>query len=184
MYFLLTFLISAGIVALNNQVLSRTGVFLSINSISSWKPMFSISSASSRTTYLICSRLIAFLSIRSINRPGVATTICTPLLRSRICKPIEAPPYTATTETPDMYFLKSSISFTICIHNSLVGQTTSACGYFAAASIICSNGRPKAAVLPVPVCARPIKSLVPLSNTGIACSCIAVGFTYPNSFVA
>ena len=126
MYFLLTFRISVGIVALNNQVLSRAGVFFKMNSISSWKPMFSISSASSKTTYLICSRLMAFLSIKSIKRPGVATTICTPLFKSRICNPIDAPPYTATTEMPVMYFLKSSISFTICMHSSLVGQTTKA----------------------------------------------------------
>ena len=177
MYRLLTLRISGGMVALNNQVLSLCGVFFRINSISSWNPMFSISSASSNTTYLICSRLIAFLSIRSINLPGVATTMCTPLFRSRICRPIEAPPYTATTETPVMYFLKSSISFTICRQSSLVGQTTRAWGYRAAASIICNRGKPNAAVFPVPVCARPIKSCVPLSNNGIACSCIAVGFT-------
>ena len=48
------------------------------------------------------------------------------LFKSRICNPIDAPPYTATTEMPDMYFLKSSISFTICMHSSLVGQTTKA----------------------------------------------------------
>ena len=146
--------------------------------------MFSISSASSKTTYLICSKLMALRSIRSINLPGVATTICTPLFRSLICKPMEAPPYTATTEIPVMYFLKSSISFTICMQSSLVGHTTKACGYFAAASIMCNNGNPNAAVFPVPVCAKPIKSFVPLSKTGIACSCIAVGFTYPNSSVA
>ncbi len=145
--------------------------------------MLSISSASSKTTYCICSRLIALRSIKSIKRPGVATIICTPLFKSLICKPIEVPPYTATTEIPGMYFLNNSTSFTICMQSSLVGQTTSACGNFAFSSMICNRGSPKAAVFPVPVCAKPIKSLVPLSKTGIACSWIAVGFTYPNSVV-
>ena len=95
-----------------------------------------------------------------------------------------APPYTATTEIPFMCFLNNSISFTICIHNSRVGHTINACGKRCSASKICNNGKPKAAVLPVPVCAKPIKSLVPESNTGIAFSCISVGFTYPNSDVA
>ena len=62
-------------VALNNQVLSRFGVFCKMNSISSLKPIFNISSASSNTTYFIWSKLIALRSIKSINLPGVATTI-------------------------------------------------------------------------------------------------------------
>ena len=94
--------------------------------MSSWNPIFNISSASSSTTYLICSRLIAFRSIRSISRPGVATTICTPFRISLICIPIDAPPYTATTCIPGMNFLNSSTSFTICMHNSRVGHTTNA----------------------------------------------------------
>ena len=154
-------------VALNNQILSLFGVFFKINSMSSWNPMFNISSASSNTTYCIFSKLIAFLSIKSIKRPGVATTTCTPLFKSLICMPIEVPPYTANTCKPEMCFLNKFISFTICIHNSLVGQTTNACGNLSAVLINCNKGKPKAAVLPVPVCANPIKSLVPLINTGI-----------------
>ena len=170
MYLRLTFLISGGIVALNNQVLSFLGVFCRMNSISSWKPILSISSASSSTTYLISPRLIALRSIKSIKRPGVATTICTPLLMSRICIPMEAPPYTATTLIPFMCVLKISISFTICKQSSRVGHTINACGCFLLSSSRCSKGNPNAAVLPVPVCARPIKSVVPLNKTGIAFS--------------
>ena len=135
--------------------------------MSSWNPMFNISSASSNTTYSIFSKLIAFLSIKSIKRPGVATTTCTPLFKSLICKPIEVPPYTANTCKPGICFLNKFISLTICIHNSLVGQTTKACGNLSAVLINCNKGKPKAAVFPVPVCAKPIKSLVPLIKTGI-----------------
>ena len=171
-------------VALNNQILSLLGVFFKINSMSSWKPMFNISSASSNTTYSIFSKLIAFLSIKSINRPGVATTTCTPLFKSLICIPMEVPPYTAKTCKPGMCFLNKFISFTICIHNSLVGQTNNACGYLSAVLINCNKGNPKAAVLPVPVCANPIKSLVPLIKTGMERSCISVACVYPNSETA
>ena len=75
-------------------------------------------------------------------------------------------------------------SFTICIHNSLVGQTTKAWGNLSAVLINCNNGKPNAAVLPVPVCANPIKSFVPLIKTGIERSWISVACVYPNSVTA
>src|SRR5690348_9976516 len=83
-----------------------------------------------------------------------------------------------------MNFLNCSTSFTICRHSSLVGQTTSACGYFCAASTSCKSGRPNAAVFPVPVCANPTRSFVPLNNTGMACSCMGVGSLNPRASVA
>src|ERR1700722_6071168 len=85
---------------------------------------------------------------------------------------------------PVINFLNNSSSLTICIHNSRVGQTTSACGNFCASSTSCNSGRPKAAVLPVPVCASPTRSFVPLNNTGIACSCMGVGCLNPKASVA
>jgi hypothetical protein len=45
----------------------------------------------------------------------------------------------------------------------------------------CKSGKPKAAVLPVPVWARPIKSFVPCSKTGMAFSWIGVGCVKPNA---
>ena len=48
----------------------------------------------------------------------------------------------------------------------------------------CKSGSPKAAVLPVPVCASPIKSVVPDNSTGIAFYCIDVGVSNPNSVTA
>ena len=47
-----------------------------------------------------------------------------------------------------------------------------------------NKGKPNAAVLPVPVCASPTKSVVPDNNTGIACSCIGVGCSKPKSVTA
>src|SRR6478609_791369 len=69
------------------------------------------------------------------------------------------------------------------MHNSLVGQTTNAWGYLSASETNCNKGKPKAAVLPVPVCASPIKSFVPLNKTGIAFSWICVGVSNPNALI-
>ena len=46
-----------------------------------------------------------------------------------------------------------------------------------------NGGKPKAAVLPVPVCAKPIKSFVPCSKTGMAFSCMGVGSVKPNVLI-
>ncbi|MNL14723.1 hypothetical protein D3C87_1356790 [compost metagenome] len=51
------------------------------------------------------------------------------------------------------------------------------------ASIFSTSGIPKAAVLPVPVDARPIKSSAPLSRIGKACCWIGVGAVNPMSFI-
>ena len=63
------------IVAEKSQVRFSAGVFFSISSISSRKPMFSISSASSSITYSRCSSEIALRSSRSINLLGVGANV-------------------------------------------------------------------------------------------------------------
>ena len=83
---------SAGIVAENNHTFFVSGVVSNIASISSLNPMFSISSASSNTTYSISFNDIARRLIKSIKRPGVATIIDAPLLMSVICFLISVPP--------------------------------------------------------------------------------------------
>jgi len=55
---------------------------------------------------------------------------------------------------------------------------------FSWAFINCNKGRPNAAVFPVPVCASPTRSLVPLNKTGIAFSCMGVGSVNPNALIA
>jgi len=79
--------------------------------------------------------------------------------------------------------LKVERSFVICKHNSLVGQIINACGNLSCLLISCNNGNPKAAVFPVPVCARPIKSFVPCNNTGMAFSWIGVGCVKPKALM-
>ena len=70
----------------------------------------------------------------------------------------------------------------ICKANSLVGVSINALipnlFWFGKSIKCCIIGIEKAAVLPVPVCAVPNKSLC--SNAGgIACCCIGVGVSYP-----
>ena len=77
-------LISLGIVAEKSSRWRSSGTWLRIVCRLSAKPIVSISSASSRTTVLILSRLAAPRSMRSIRRPGVATITSTPRRRVRI----------------------------------------------------------------------------------------------------
>ena len=69
------------------------------------------------------------------------------------------------------------------MQSSRVGVRTSACVSSEVGSMYCSIGRPKAAVLPVPVCAWPITSW-PSSSSGIACSWIGEGSVNPSSSIA
>src|SRR3954447_10306299 len=66
------------------------------------------------------------------------------------------------------------------MQSSRVGVRTTACTSSLPGSTYCSSGRPKAAVLPVPVCAWPITSWPP-SSSGIAWSWIGVGSSKPSS---
>ena len=65
-----------------------------------------------------------------------------------------------------MFLPKLSIASATCIANSRVGANTINCGFFNETSILARAGKPKAAVLPVPVCASPNTSL-PANNGGI-----------------
>jgi hypothetical protein len=60
------------------------------------------------------------------------------------------------------------------MQSSRVGVRTIAWVSSSAGSMYCSSGSPKAAVLPVPVCAWPIMSW-PASSSGIAFSWIGEG---------
>ena len=56
-----------------------------------------------------------------------------------------------------------------------------ACVAFQSLSTRSMIGSPNAAVLPVPVCASPIKSTSEDSSVGMACCWISVGVSIPNS---
>ena len=75
MYDFAIFATPLGIVAENNHVLFSLGVWAKIPSMSSLKPILSISSASSKTVYSTLFSFTIFLLIMSISLPGVATTI-------------------------------------------------------------------------------------------------------------
>lgn len=92
MYCLTMRLISRGMVAENNHVFLESGVNSKMVSNSSLNPMFSISSASSKTKYLIWSNFNALRLTKSINRPGVAITTCRGRLSWLICVEMFAPP--------------------------------------------------------------------------------------------
>ena len=146
--------------------------------------MLSISSASSSTTFLTLSRFAAPRFIRSMSRPGVATIICAPCLRACIWFIMDVPPYTATMFIPLIYLAKLFRSSAICRHSSRVGLRMRACVVRSEASVRCSSGMPKAAVLPVPVCARAITSLPFPSKKGITSSCTGIGCSNPSSVMA
>ena len=83
-----------------------------------------------------------------------------------------------------MYLEKSARSLPICRQSSRVGESISAWGFLTSGSIRCSKGSPKAAVFPVPVCARATTSPSPLSRWGITFSCTGIGCSNPNSSTA
>ncbi len=86
---------------------------------------------------------------------------------------MSCPPYTASTRTPrlPLYFWVASAT---CTASSRVGAITSACTAGSDGSMLCTSGRAKAAVFPVPVAARPITSF-PASSRGMVRIWIGVG---------
>ena len=150
--------ISFGMVAENMSIFLSPGTCVRISRMSSRNPMLSISSASSRMTVCTSSSFTSPRLIRSIRRPGVATTTCTPLRSVRIWLSMLEPPYTGRIFRLSIYFEKSAKSPAICRQSSLVGAIIRACGTRRLKSTRCSTGRPNAAVFPVPVCARPTTS--------------------------
>ena len=85
-------LMASGIVAEKRRVWRSSGTRLMIASISSRKPMLSISSASSKIKVSILLSLRALRLIRSRRRPGVPTTIWAPERRALICFSMLEPP--------------------------------------------------------------------------------------------
>ncbi len=147
------------------------------------KPMSSIWSASSSTRYCAVFSITARRSVRSSRRPGVATRMSVPRARCLIWELIDCPPTTEETQifVPFTYSRRlSAIWFT----SSRVGARMRArtdFGWGRSSSPISrsTSGRPKAAVLPVPVCASPITSR-PSRTTGMALSWIGVGLVMPS----
>ena len=76
-----------GIVAENITVCRSTGAAVRIVSMSSANPISSISSASSRTTVVMSLSRKYRRSMRSIARPGVATTTSTPRFSAATWRP-------------------------------------------------------------------------------------------------
>ena len=130
------------------------------------KPISAILSASSRTTVSTSSNFNARLSKRSINLPGQATRISTPLFSALYCFLYETPPYieTMSLSTASAIGLKTEF---ICSANSLVGVKIRPVGLFEFALLVLAiNGSPNANVLPEPVGALQQTSL-PNRESGI-----------------
>ncbi len=86
--------IASGMVAENSIVCrsSRGGRKLRMFSISSWKPIDSISSHSSSTSSRMSLVTSVLRRMWSSTRPGVPATICAPACSASICGFIGAPP--------------------------------------------------------------------------------------------
>ena len=175
-------LMASGIVAEKRRVWRSSGTRLIIASMSSRKPMLSISSASSKIKVSILLSLRALRLIRSRRRPGVPTTMWAPERRALICFSMLEPPYTERTLTPLSRPKRKSSSWD-CTANSRVGAITRAWIVFSSVRILSRVGKPKAAVLPVPVCAWPMTSL-PSRASGIVNSWIGDGCSKPAATTA
>ncbi len=144
------------------------------------KPMSAIWSASSRTVTATSSSTQSPRSMRSLSRPGVATTISDPLRSALACLPIGIPPTTVASlsRTERAYGVSASVT---CWASSRVGTRTSASGRRGSArrpSVRASAARPKARVLPEPVRPRPSTSR-PASEFGSVAAWIGNGTVTP-----
>jgi len=83
-----------------------------------------------------------------------------------------------------MYFEKLPKSLVICIHSSRVGHRIRVCVLLSFISVKWMDGRPKAAVFPVPVCAVAIKSWEDAIKCGMVLAWIGVGISKPISVIA
>ncbi len=137
------------------------------------KPRSSIWSASSSTRKRVSFSRTALRSSRSISRPGVATRISVPFCNICDWANSDRPPTTRPMRGRSLPAASPCNASTICMASSRVGARTSACAVLGAARSApitpCRIGRPNAAVLPVPVCARPRTSR-PFSAWGMALS--------------
>ena len=173
---------SAGMVA-EKSADCRRGCRLATIFRTGWmKPMSSIRSASSSTTKRVWSSMIERSSIRSVSRPGVATTTSTPRARARTWALRDIPPRTRRVESRAPPAIARKLA-SIWTASSRVGARTSARQVLGAtrpgmSRSWCRIGSAKAAVLPVPVWAMPRMSR-PVSCGAIAWAWIGVGTSKP-----
>ena len=162
--------ISLGMVALNIRFWRWAGSLAMTFFTSCTKPMSSIRSASSSTKISMWERSMRPCPTRSFRRPGQAMRISTPFLRAATCGAWPTPPK-ITVLRWFRYLPYSSKLSPICSASSRVGvriRARTAPFFLAGAAVRRSSmGSAKAAVLPVPVWAQPIKSL-PASTGGMA----------------
>ncbi len=121
------------------------------------KPMSAIWSASSRTVPETWSSRQSPRSMRSLRRPGVATTTSAPPRSADACLPIDIPPTTVTSRSFTERAYGASASVTCCA-SSRVGTRTSPRGCRGSArrpAVRASRASPKARVFPEPVRPRP-----------------------------
>ena len=164
-------------VAERSRVCRPSGTARRISSTAGRNPMSSIWSASSSTTTLTLSRRMAWRAIRSIRRPGVATTTWQPWPSSLCWRTIDSPPTTATAKARRPKDRRSN-SRPIWVTSSRVGARIRACGRRSRSSIFSRIGSRKAAVLPVPVGALPRQSR-PARAAGTSPAWIGLGLLNP-----
>ena len=158
----------SGIVAEKSNVWRFSGIYLTMRSIWTLKPISSIRSISSNTRNSAWSRSRFPRSRWSLIRPGVPTTRRGRWRNCWHCLCMPSPPIRNAVFIllfgPSIWCMTSIT----CLPSSLVGVMTSAVprSEFKSCS---SNGIENAAVFPVPVCAEPRTSL-PCSAIGIACA--------------
>ena len=164
----------------NSSVVRCLGKKLKMRCKSGKKPMSSMRSASSSTTYSTWLSTAFLASMWSSKRPGVATSTSTPLFSSRVWGFMSMPPNTTVLRNW-VYLAYNLICWATWSASSRVGSNTRArtgCRAgdvegFSCLSSRCSKGSEKAAVLPVPVWAAPITSW-PVNTTGMAWAWIGV----------
>ncbi|SDC43732.1 hypothetical protein F558DRAFT_01879 [Streptomyces sp. AmelKG-A3] len=144
------------------------------------KPMSAIWSASSSTVIATSSRRQSPRSMRSLSRPGVATSTSAPRRSDPAWRLIDMPPTTVATRrfTDVAYGVSASVT---CCASSRVGTRTmasGACGWARRPAVRASRARPKARVLPEPVRPRPRMSR-PASEFGRVAPWIGNGSVTP-----
>ena len=120
-------------------------------------------------------------SMRSLSRPGVATTTSAPPRSALAWRPIDMPPTTVASRSlrDRAYGVSASVT---CWASSRVGTRTRASGRRASArlpAVRASRARPKASVLPEPVRPRPRTSR-PASEFGRVAAWIGNGTDMPS----
>ncbi len=120
-------------------------------------------------------------SMRSLSRPGVATTTSAPPRSALACRPMDMPPTTVASRSfsDRAYGVSASVT---CWASSRVGTSTRASGRLASArrpSVRASSARPNARVLPEPVRPRPRTSR-PASEFGRVAAWIGNGTVTPS----